>query len=147
MLVDSQILTPVCESDIDDSIKNTYVLNTVKLLEATLLDPPDPVSGMPEVFSELDRSLEKPQVIYLSGSPFQLYPMLHSFIESYYPRGPILLQNLTYTGVSSVLAGGSEPVLNFKLGYIDKIHGWYPQKSFLTLGDSTQSDPEVYGTA
>jgi phosphatidate phosphatase APP1 len=30
---------------------------------------------------------------------------------------------------------------------IDRIQGMYPGKKFLTVGDSTQKDPETYGEA
>lgn len=40
---------------------------------------------------------------------------------------------------------GDQGKIDYKVGQINSIHGMYPQKSFLAIGDSTEKDPEVYG--
>jgi len=133
-------------SDIDDSIKVTNVLHIGEELEATFLNPPVAVDGMPEVYASLHSAFPDPQFIYVSGSPWQLYPMLRDFIDSTYPAGPIMLQNLTFSNVIDVISTFTGNVEDYKVTQIDKIHSFYPSgKKFLGVGDSTQSDPEVYG--
>ncbi|KAJ7594271.1 hypothetical protein C8J56DRAFT_432403 [Mycena floridula] len=135
-------------SDIDDTVKISNVLNKLKLLEATFLDSPTPVAGMPDLYASLETSLKSPQFIYVSGSPFQLYPFLHDFIGASFPKGPILLRNLTITDLSSLLSfTSSDGVFEYKSAMIDRIKGIYPAKKFLVIGDSTEKDPETYGEA
>jgi len=137
-------------SDIDDTVKISNVLDKLKLVRSTLIDDAQPVSGMPELYASLANSLNSPQFIYVSGSPFQLYPFLHNFIDTTFTaaKGPILLQNLTVTDLSSLLSfAQSDGVFEYKSAMIDRIKGIYPNKKFLAVGDSTQKDPETYGEA
>jgi hypothetical protein len=135
-------------SDIDDTVKITDVLDVAKTFEATFLDDPVPVPGMPDVYNSLKSTLSNPQFFYVSGSPSQLYPFLHSFIGSTYPAGPILLQNVTLTDFSQLRNLASPDGIEvYKSAMIDRIQQIYPGKTFLTVGDSTQKDPETYGAA
>ncbi|KAF8142301.1 hypothetical protein K438DRAFT_2114487 [Mycena galopus ATCC 62051] len=132
-------------SDIDDTVKISHTLDKLQLAQATLIDTPVPVAGMPEVYASLAKSLNSPQFIFVSASPFQLYPFLRDFIDTTYnaSSGPIMLNNLTTTSLSSINDGIEE----YKSAMIDRIQGMYPGKKFLTVGDSTQKDPETYGEA
>ncbi|RDB19745.1 Phosphatidate phosphatase APP1 [Hypsizygus marmoreus] len=137
-------------SDIDDTVKITNVLDTLAVAKSTLIDDPEPVAGMPELYASLAQSLNSPQFIYVSGSPFQLYPFLNEFIDTTYSasKGPIFLQNLTLVDIPSLLDfASSDGVFEYKVAMVDRIHGMYPGKKFLTVGDSTQMDPETYGEA
>lgn len=132
----------------DDTIKISNVLDTVATIKSTFLEEPRFVAGMPDLYASLKTTLKSPQFIYLSGSPFQLYPMLRQFVNTNYQPGPILLQNLTFIdipGVLNFIQGAA--TFDFKSSRINTIHGWYPGKKFLTIGDSTQSDPEIYAAA
>lgn len=105
---------------------------------------------MPALYSSLAKSLNDPQFIYVSGSPFQLYPFLNDFIDTTYSasKGPILLQNLTLIDIPGLLDfAASNGVQEYKVSMIDRIHGMYPNKKFLAVGDSTQKDPETYAEA
>ncbi|KAJ7094512.1 hypothetical protein B0H15DRAFT_829861 [Mycena belliarum] len=137
-------------SDIDDTVKVSHSLDKLLLAKATLIDDPIPVPGMPEVFKSLAASLKSPQFIYVSASPFQLYPFLRSFIDTTYAEsnGPIFLKNLTTTSLTDITDFlQSDGVFEYKSAMIDRIQGMYPGKKFLTVGDSTQKDPETYGEA
>jgi phosphatidate phosphatase APP1 len=105
---------------------------------------------MPELYASLAKSLNGPQFIYVSGSPFQLYPFLNDFIDKAYSasKGPILLQNLTLVDIPGLLDfAKSDGVQEYKVSMIERINGMYPSKKFLAVGDSTQKDPETYGEA
>ncbi|KAF9260650.1 hypothetical protein L218DRAFT_1051074 [Marasmius fiardii PR-910] len=137
-------------SDIDDTIKISNVLDKIKLAKTTLLDDPTPVAGMPEVYKSLATSLNQPQFIYISGSPFQLYPFLRDFVETSFPTGPLFLRNFTITDLGLILDSFSDDTnkkLEYKLSQIARVNTMYPQKSFLSIGDSTEKDPEIYGAA
>ncbi|ESK84277.1 putative actin filament organization protein App1-like [Moniliophthora roreri MCA 2997] len=139
-------------SDIDDTIKISNVLDKIKLAQTTLLDDPTPVAGMPELYASLAQTLNSPQFIYVSGSPFQLYPFLRDFISTSFAeaRGPLFLRNLTITDLGLILDSFSEDEdakLEYKLSQIARIQRIYPQKNFLAIGDSTEKDPEIYAEA
>ncbi|KAL0946118.1 hypothetical protein HGRIS_012383 [Hohenbuehelia grisea] len=145
--------TIFASSHIDDTVKVTGTLDKKKLIQTTLIDDPEPVAGMPEVYASLKKSLttsSPPTFVYVSGSPFQLYPFLRSFISDKFSesKGPILLQNLTITDIPSVINfANSDGIQAYKLSMIERLHGFYSKKKFLTIGDSTQKDPETYGDA
>jgi phosphatidate phosphatase APP1 len=132
-------------SDIDDTIKVSHVLDKLALAKATLFEEPAAVAGMPEVYSALQTSLNDPSFFYVSGSPYQLYPFLREFVGNNYPSGPIFLKNLTILDLPSFITGDEDDTINYKVNQIDKIHGMFPGKKFLLVGDSTEQDPEVYG--
>ncbi|KAK0469032.1 uncharacterized protein EV420DRAFT_1258247 [Desarmillaria tabescens] len=138
-------------SDIDDTVKVTHVLDRLESIKTTLFDTPEPVSGMPDLYASLAQSLNDPAFIYITGSPYQLFPFLRDFLNTSFlkSRGPIFSQNVTLEDVTQVIDVLFNPndILNFKLSQIDRVHGIYPGKTFLTVGDSTQSDPEVYAEA
>ncbi|KIK54891.1 hypothetical protein GYMLUDRAFT_889270 [Collybiopsis luxurians FD-317 M1] len=147
-------------SDVDDTIKVTNVLNKTLLMENTLYKNPVPIAGMPNLYSHLAKALISqsdagktitPQFLYVSGSPFQLYPFLSDFLKSHFPdsNGPLFLQNLSITDLSLIFdqfgGGKDQAKVDYKVKQINKIQGMYPKKSFLAVGDSTEMDPEVYG--
>ncbi|KAJ2922928.1 hypothetical protein H1R20_g14204, partial [Candolleomyces eurysporus] len=137
-------------SDIDDTIKVSNVLDTASLLRSTFLDEPKAVSGMPQLYSSLRTSLQNPQFIYLTGSPYQFYPFLNNFIDSTYPKGPIFTQNLTILNIPAAIefiSGSNGGTFTHKTNTIDRLQTMYPQKKWLAIGDSTQKDPEVYASA
>jgi hypothetical protein len=134
-------------SDIDDTIKVSEVLDKVKLLQNTFFKDAEPVAGMPELYSTLNENLDNPPFFYVSGSPFQLYPFLHPFVNANFPPGPLLMKNLTASITAITNFIDSEATKTFKLAMIARINGFYPKKNFLLIGDSTEKDPETFGEA
>jgi phosphatidate phosphatase APP1 len=133
--------------DIDDTIKVTG--RALEAIKATLVEEATPVSGMPRLYAAITDIID-PAWIYLTGSPWQLYEMLHGFIHSHFSAstGPIFTQNLTYTGVKGLLEFLAEGTsLDYKTGRMDDIHRWYPEKMYLGIGDSSGNDPEAYAYA
>ncbi|KAL4733940.1 hypothetical protein BDV11DRAFT_175235 [Aspergillus similis] len=134
-------------SDIDDTIKLTG--HGLAAIKATLIEEASPVAGMPDLYAAVSELID-PAWIYLTGSPWQLYGMLHEFIHEHFSAstGPILMKNLTYTGVKGLLEFLDEGTsLEYKAGRIDDIHSWYPGKTYLAVGDSSGNDPEAYAYA
>lgn len=133
-------------SDIDDTVKISNVLSPLKVAKATLIDPPTAVKGMPELYASLAKSLHSPLFVYLSGSPFQLYPFLRDFIHSLFfaSRGPIVLQKLR-PGDFSWLKSDASAIQAYKVKTFDEVLRMYPKKQFMLVGDSGQKDPEAYG--
>jgi len=134
-------------TDLDDTIKISDVNDRIKLLRHTFLDKHgEPVPGMPELYKTLSDKLDNPTFVYLSASPWQLYPFLHEMITANYPRGQIILRDMSYVELSSFITSLTIGTQEFKQDEMDKLHRWLPNKQFLAIGDSTQTDPEAYGT-
>lgn len=138
-------------SDIDDTVKVSNVLDTAALLKSTFLEAPKAVSGMPELYKSLATSLQGPQFVYITGSPYQFYPFLNNFLDTAYPdaKGPIFTKNLTVVNIPEAIKvfTDDEGTLNYKISMIDRLQSMYPQKKWLAIGDSTQKDPEAYAAA
>ena len=78
----------------------------------------------------------------LSGSPIQLYPPLASFLdEAGFPPGSMHLRESTSW---RNLIPHASVTRTHKLAVIEKLLADFPQRSFLLIGDSGESDPEVY---
>ncbi|KAF3937480.1 hypothetical protein ABW19_dt0210529 [Dactylella cylindrospora] len=133
-------------SDVDDTIKVSNVLDPVKAVKSLLLEDHTAVTGMPELYAKLNSELTTPAWFYLTGSPYQLYPSLREFIFREFPQGPMIVQNLTISDIQSVLKliTDHDNVRNYKIEQMEKIYSYYPNKKFITIGDSTQADPEAY---
>lgn len=107
---------------------------------------------MPELYANLSVSLNKPSFTFITGSPYQLVPgFLRDFIHTTYAATPgaILAKNLTLSdigGLTDFLFDGNN-TQDFKLSQISRMHELWPNKKFLTVGDSTEKDPETYGEA
>ena len=108
---------------------------------------PTPVPGMPELYSRIQELLTPmAPFFYLSASPYNLYPFLRGFRDDYYPHGQLILRDsswMTLSGLLSSLTLGTE---KYKVDRLKKIQSWLPRRKMICIGDSTQSDPEVYGT-
>jgi len=139
-------------SDVDDTVKQSFVLDKRRLIKATFVDEPKPVQHMPELYASLSHTLAHPQFVYITGSPFQLYPFLRSFIYDTYPtaKGPILTRELDFSLTNPARMLGfldHDNLKNFKLEAIGNLTRFYPQKRWLAIGDSGEKDPEIYGAA
>lgn len=125
----------------------TDVLNREELLKHTFLDHEGiPVNGMPDLYRSLMTHLNNPTIFYLSASPWQLYPYLREFTKKNYPFGQVILRDMSYVELTSFITTLTIGTQEFKEDEMDKIHRWLPNKQFLCIGDSTQTDPEAYGT-
>ncbi|EPE08553.1 actin filament organization protein app1 [Ophiostoma piceae UAMH 11346] len=133
-------------SDIDDTIKRTQTSDPIGILETTFVEEPTPIKGMPELYKHLKAALGGgAPFFYLSASPYNLYPFLRDFREEHYPHGALVLRDATLMSVSGLLATLTLGTQAYKVDRMSKIHGWLPAKTFICIGDSTQSDPESYG--
>ncbi|KAI9825385.1 MAG: hypothetical protein M1819_000551 [Sarea resinae] len=133
-------------SDIDDSIKITMTSSPIGILRTTFAETPTPITGMPELYAHI-HALLSPSWTYLSASPYNLYPFLHSFLHAHYPAGPIILRPASWMDLAGLLASLTQGTQSYKFSRIEQIHGWLPRRKLLCLGDSTQTDPEAYAQA
>jgi phosphatidate phosphatase APP1 len=131
--------------DIDDTIKITMTADGMGIIKSTFVDDPKPLPGMPDFYKLIDSALS-PAWFYLSASPYNLYPFLHDFRDRYYPSGTIILRDLSWMNIGGLISSLTVNTQSYKEDRLEKIHGWLPKRKFLMIGDSTQKDPEAYGT-
>lgn len=132
-------------SDIDDTIKITQTPSITGVLKTTFIeDPPRPVPGMPELYAHINESLD-PAFFYLSASPYNLYPFLRTFRQSHFPDGSLILRDASWQNLAGLISSFRVGTQEYKVDRMKKIHSWFPERTFICLGDSTQKDPESYG--
>jgi len=135
-------------SDIDDTIKVTQTDDAIGILHNTfVVETPDPITGMPELYAHMQSTLSSPAFFYLSASPYNLYPFLRDFRDAHYPQGTIILRDASWQNLGGLIASLTQNTQAYKGDRIRKIHSWFPHRKFVCLGDSTQTDPEAYGEA
>ena len=128
-------------SDIDDTVKDSNVLDKKSLLKNTFTKPFNVVAGMEKVYQQW--ADEGAIFHYVSSSPWQLYPSLNDFfVKAGLPNGSFHLKMFRLMD-SSILNVFSSPMKN-KLPAITEIIRTYPKRKFILVGDSGEKDPEVY---
>lgn len=130
-------------SDIDDTIKITGSVDPIAIIRTTFTEEPQTTPGMPDFYKLLNETLH-PAWFYLSASPYNLYPFLHSFVQANYPHGTMILRDSSWQYLGGLLQSLTQGVQAYKVNRMQKIHSWLPTRKFVCIGDSTQSDPEAY---
>jgi phosphatidate phosphatase APP1 len=134
-------------TDIDDTIKITMTSDPIGILRSTFVDSPTPCPGMPELYAYLQSLIkESSPFFYLSASPYNLYPFLRNFRQHNYPHGTIILRDSSWMSLPGLLSQLTLGTGEYKVDRMRKINSWLPKRKMICIGDSTQADPESYGT-
>lgn len=129
-------------SDIDDTIKETGVLDRKRMLANTFWQPQAPVGGMAQLYRGL--AGRGAAFHYVSGSPWQLYEPLRDFIAAQgFPAGSFHLRHFRLKD-GSVIKFLRNDISAFKTEEIERILGRFPRRQFILIGDSGERDPEIY---
>lgn len=130
-------------SDIDDTIKETGVLDRNRMLANTFYEPEKPIPGMAQLYRALADS--GAAFHYVSGSPWQLYEPLNEFITSQgFPAASMHLRNFRLKD-GSIIAFLRNDISAYKKQQIERILSLFPRRKFILIGDSGEKDPEIYG--
>lgn len=130
-------------SDIDDTIKETGVLDRKRMIANTFWEPPTPVAEMAQLYGALADS--GAAFHYVSGSPWQLYEPLSEFISAQgFPAGSMHLRDFRLKD-GSVIAFLRNDISAYKKERIERILNLFPRRMFILVGDSGEKDPEIYG--
>ncbi len=129
-------------SDIDDTIKQTVVLDRSEMLKNTFLRPFKAVSGMSVAYQDL---ASKGAIFhYVSGSPRQLYPSLVSFLdESGFPRGELHLKSSIWSKGKRGRDDRSSTQVH-KIESISRVMALHSGRNYILIGDSGEHDPDIY---
>ena len=122
-------------SDIDDTVVYSHVMSKIRMLLTVAFSNAysrKPFEGVAAFYRALHAG--RNPFFYVSKSPWNLYVPLAEYLElQALPEGPLFLRNLglrmprdhKYVAISALLAA-------------------YPKLPFILIGDSGESDPEVY---
>ncbi len=141
-------------SDIDDTVKITgFTEGTESVLRNTFFEPFKAPPHMPEMY----RAFEKDTAFhYVSGSPWQLYVPLSTFLFSspiHYPLGSVhmknartnLLESESYQDIWKLVVGGTgQATIDQKIRQISHLMQHFPRRHFILIGDSGEHDPEIF---
>ena len=123
-------------SDIDDTILETGVQRVGQMIRQTITGSAltrTPFPGAPDLYRDL--AAEVNPVFYVSSSPWNLHAFLLAFLRHReFPIGPVLLRDLLGTS-----AGREQKTVRIR-----EILDLHPQLRFVLIGDSGESDPEIY---
>ncbi|KAI7893385.1 uncharacterized protein EV154DRAFT_416982 [Mucor mucedo] len=126
-------------SDIDDTIKDTQIKAGARtVLSKTFFEPTKGVTGMADAY--MSWYSQGASFHYVSNSPFQLMPMLDSFIrDSQFPPGSMHLRD-----DGKLIARLVETPGQAKREAILDILRDFPHRHFILIGDSGEIDLEIY---
>ncbi|MDR1351572.1 MAG: App1 family protein [Zoogloeaceae bacterium] len=126
--------------DIDDTVKDSNVLDRKALLINAFLNEYQAVAGIAPVF---ERLREKADAFhYVSASPVQLYPVLQEFFtRENFPCGSFHLRDTT--DIHDFITTKNK-LRAHKRAAIERLFAAYPQRKFILVGDTGESDPEIY---
>ncbi|MDA1179797.1 MAG: DUF2183 domain-containing protein [Planctomycetota bacterium] len=130
-------------SDIDDTIKVSEVANRRALLKNTFLHEFHAVPGMARVYrrwSECGATFH-----YVSSSPAPLFEPLRVLMATEeFPLGSLHLRSLYLHNASLLQLLVTKP--SSKRRMLAELIRAFPQRQFVLVGDSSERDPEIYGS-
>ncbi|GAA5214440.1 hypothetical protein GCM10025776_07010 [Corallincola platygyrae] len=128
-------------SDIDDTVKLSFVTDKKRLMDQTLLQDFEAVKGMADVYQQWQAG--GGSVHFVSSSPWYLYSPLTEFLQSSnFPWATLSLKALRFR--DRTLFKLFQPGTVTKPAAIEEILHAYPERTFVLVGDSGEQDPEVY---
>jgi phosphatidate phosphatase APP1 len=135
-------------SDIDDTVVYTGVANTARMmwrLFAQGADSREVFPGVPALYQAFHVGRDNDEgnpLFYVSRAPWSIYEVLSEvFRRNRIPNGPILVLREWGMMRGSLLPRRAK---DHKQDAIHHILGMFPDMRFILIGDSGQSDPEVY---
>lgn len=129
-------------SDIDDTIKDSNVLDKQILLRNTFVNPLHAVKGMSDLYRTFALSDKTLGFHYVSSSPIQLYNLLNEFLqEENFPIGSLHLRQVKLRDEMFKEGSSSQ---RHKHQQIRQLIKDFPERQFILIGDSGESDPEIY---
>lgn len=128
-------------SDIDDTIKLSYVTDHKKLFESSFFNDFESVNGMPELYQQWQQ--QGASFHYVSSSPWQLYEPLDAFLkECDFPDFTMSLKMVRFK--DETFFNLFKSATKTKPQAIESIIKRYPNRQFVLVGDSGEKDAQVY---
>ncbi|MEQ8629442.1 phosphatase domain-containing protein [Ekhidna sp.] len=135
-------------SDIDDTVlisHATQLLRKLRLILTKNAKTRLPFPGVKDFYCALAGDESVNPIFYVSSSEWNLYDFLVDFFETReLPKGPFLLQRFK-SGLKELIKSGGGTHMH-KQEKIEALMKFYPDLSFVLIGDSGQRDPEIYAS-
>lgn len=128
-------------SDIDDTVLVTNATSLLGMARSVIRNAASrlPFEGVADLYAALHAG--RNPIFYVSSSPWNLYDMLHDFMDiNRIPHGPMLLQDWGIDEQTLIISSHT----SHKLAHIRTVLDYYPNLRFVLIGDSGQHDPEIY---
>jgi phosphatidate phosphatase APP1 len=122
-------------SDIDDILRVTKIYKPKEGLLNSFARPFTQWMNMPDIYANWSRSLPDTHFHYLTTTPEQVTRIYMDFIYKTYPGGSFDTRPLNFSDISATLS-----IRRFLL---DKIFLTYPQRKFVLVADTSNSDVMV----
>ncbi|KAK3946241.1 hypothetical protein QBC46DRAFT_248036 [Diplogelasinospora grovesii] len=119
-------------SDIDDILRVTKIWDPKEGLLNSFARPFTPWLNMPEIYSNWSTSLQDFHFHYLTTTPEQVTRNYMDFIFKTYPLGSFDTRPLNFSDVNATLA--------IRKSLLNKIFQTFPQRKFIVVGDTSNSD-------
>jgi len=136
-------------SDIDDTIMLSHATRVIKKLRLMLMKNAYSrltFDGAPEFYNALvkgDKQKEYLPLFFISSSEWNLYDLLQDFMQyNKIPRSVFMLRRFNQASLKFWKAGGGNH--QHKLHKIRMLMDFYPERSFVFIGDSGQQDLSIY---
>lgn len=129
-LVPSSGLTII--SDIDDILRVTKIYQPKEGLLNSFARPFEQWMNMPSIYANWSRSIPNVHFHYLTTTPEQITRNYMDFIFKTYPGGSFDTRPLNFSDVSATL--------QIRRFLLDKVFLTYPQRKFVLVADTTNSD-------
>ena len=131
-------------SDLDDTVLQSHVNSVLRAAQMLLLENARtrlPFPGVAAFYRALERgrsSASRNPIFYVSAGAWNLYDLVIEFLDAHrIPRGPTLLRDWDI-GTDILRTDGHKSAI------IHDVLETYPTLPFILVGDSGQSDPEIY---
>ncbi|KAF2963932.1 hypothetical protein GQX73_g9651 [Xylaria multiplex] len=119
-------------SDIDDILRVTKIYDPKEGLLNSFARPFVPWENMPKIYANWSASIDNFHFHYLTTTPEQVTRNYMEFIFKTYPLGSFDTRPLNFSDVSATLS--------IRRALLDKIFQTFPQRKFVLMGDTTNSD-------
>ena len=132
-------------SDIDDTIRDTNVLNRHEMLMNTFVRPLKAVPGMAGLYQNA-AAMTGVRIHYVSNAPYALYPLVQQFLRgAQFPEGSLHLRAVSFKSSIWHAILRMEHVNTHKTDVIESLMRDFPERRFVLIGDTGEQDPEIYG--
>ena len=132
-------------SDVDDTIRDTNVLNRHEMLMNTFVRPLKAVPGMARLYQNA-AAVQDVRIHYVSNAPYALYPLVQQFLRgAQFPQGSIHLRAVSFKSSAWHAILHMKHANTHKTEVIENLLRDFPERSFVLIGDTGEQDPEIYG--
>lgn len=131
-------------SDIDDTVRETNVLNKHEMLMNTFVRPMKAVPGMASFYQNA-AAMPAVRFHYVSNAPYALYPLMQQFLlAAKFPEGSMHLRAVSFKSSIWRALLHLQHVNTHKRDVIESLMRDFPERSFVLIGDTGEQDPEIY---